>query len=223
VVAGGKLGRRRLTFHFSNTPSRRSCSLSHSGNDVLEEGRMPPEKARKVILGLGISLDGYIARPDGSVDFLFMPKDYSMAPFFKTIDTAIMGRKTYDVAKAMGGGGYGGKMRTYVMSRTLPAGEREGIIFTRDSPASLVAQLRKNKGQHIWMMGGGELAGGFLKADLIDELYLGIVPVLLGEGLPLFPSGFPQRDFALLENKSYSQGLIALKYERVRTKRKRRK
>ena len=62
-------------------------------------------------------------------------------------------------------------------------------------------------------MGGGELAREFLKADLVDELYLGIVPVLLGEGIPLFPSGFPQRDFKLIENKSYSKGLIALRYE----------
>jgi dihydrofolate reductase len=181
---------------------------------------MPKEKERKVVLGLGISLDGHIARRDGSVDFLFMPKDYSMAPFFKTIDTAIMGRKTYDVAKAMGGGGYGGKMATYVMSKTLPPGEREGMIFTQESPASLVSGLRQQKGKDIWMMGGGELAREFLRADLIDELYLGVVPVLLGEGIPLFPTGFPQRDFALLENKSYSRGLIALKYERVRSRSK---
>ncbi len=73
---------------------------------------------RKVVLGLGISLDGYIARPDGAVDFLFMPKDYSMAGFFASIDTAIMGRKTYDVSKAMGGGGFGGNIQSYVLSRT---------------------------------------------------------------------------------------------------------
>jgi dihydrofolate reductase len=70
-------------------------------------------------------------------------------------------------------------------------------------------------------MGGGELAREFLKADLVDEIYLGVVPVLLGEGLPLFPSGFPQRNFALLENKSFSKGLITLKYKRLRTKAKR--
>ena len=176
---------------------------------------MPNEKARRVVLGVGISLDGYIARPDGSVDYLFMPKDYSMAPFFKTIDTAIMGRKTYEVAQAMGGGGFGGKMVSYVLSRTLPPGEREGITFTNESPSSLVARLRESRGKAIWMMGGGELARDFLRADLIDELFLGVVPVLLGEGIPLFPSGFPQRDFVLLENKSYSQGLIALRYERA--------
>jgi dihydrofolate reductase len=97
------------------------------------------------------------------------------------------------------------------------------MTFTRESPASLVARLREQKGKNIWMMGGGELAREFLRADLIDELYLGIVPVLLGEGLPLFPSGFPQRDFVLSENKSYSQGLIALKYERARSQPKARK
>ena len=186
----------------------------------MKESTIPKDKGRKVVLGLGISLDGYIARRDGSVDFLFMPKDYSMGPFFKTIDTAIMGRKTYEIAKAMGGGGYGGKMATYVMSRTLPPGEREGMAFTQESPTTLVSRVRKQKGKHIWMMGGGELAREFLRADLIDELYLGIVPVLIGEGIPLFPSGFPQRNFALLENKSYSRGLIALRYERVRSKSK---
>jgi len=70
-------------------------------------------------------------------------------------------------------------------------------------------------------MGGGELARDFLKADLVDELYLGVVPVLLGEGIPLFPSGFPQRDFSLVENKTYSKGLITLKYKRTRREAKR--
>ena len=174
---------------------------------------------RKVVLGLGISLDGYIARLDGSVDFLFMPKDYSMVPFFKTIDTAVMGRKTYEVALQMGGGSFGGSsMASYVMSRSTPPGERCGVIFTAQSPAALVGEIRKRRGKDIWLMGGGELARDFLKADLVDELYLGIVPVLLGEGLPLFPSGFQQRDFALVENKTFSKGLISLKYKRLRAK-----
>ena len=172
---------------------------------------------RKIILGLGISLDGYIARLDGSVDFLFMPKDYSMAEFFASIDTAILGRKTYDVAKAMGGG-FGGNVKYYAMSRTLPAGEKDGLIFTRESPAALVEKLRRQKGKDIWLMGGGELARDFLRADLVDELYIGIIPVLLGEGIPLFPSGFPQRNFALTENKTFSRGMISLKYRRVRSK-----
>jgi dihydrofolate reductase len=172
---------------------------------------------RKVILGLGISLDGYIARPDGSVDFLFMPKDYSMGPFFKTIDTAVLGRKTHDDGLKMGGS-FGGGIKYFVFSKTLPPGQRNGITFTNDSPGAVIAAIRKRPGKHIWLMGGGELIRDFLKEDLVDELYLGVVPVLIGEGIPLFPGGFPQREFDLIENKSYSQGLIALRYKRAHNK-----
>lgn len=171
---------------------------------------------RKIILALGTSIDGYIARPDGAFDFLFMPKDFSMAEFFASIDTGIMGRKSYDVSKAAGGGGFGPKIKTYVLSRTLPPGEREGMIFVNTSPQALVEEIRQSKGKDIWLMGGGEVARDFLRADLVDELHIGVVPVLLGEGLPLFPAGFPQRNFALIENQTFSRGLISLKYKRVR-------
>lgn len=177
---------------------------------------------RKIVLGLGISIDGYIARSNGAVDFLFMPKDYSMADFFASIDTAIMGRKTYDASLKMGGGGFeDSKIASYVFSQTLPPGKRDSLTFVNQSPSAFTEQLRKHPGKDIWLMGGGELARDFLKADLVDELYLGVVPVLLGEGIPLFPSGFPQRDFSLVANQTYSKGLIALKYKRVRSKAKR--
>jgi dihydrofolate reductase len=170
---------------------------------------------RSIVLGLGISIDGYIARPNGAVDFLFMPKDYSMAPFFSTVDTAIMGRKTFGVAMKMGGGSFSGSsMMTYVFWHSSPPGKRNGVTFLDESPDAFIKQVRKRPGKNIWLMGGGELAREFLKADLVDELYLGIVPVLLGAGIPLFPSGFPQRDFSLVENKTYSKGLIVLKYAR---------
>ena len=176
---------------------------------------------RKVVLGLGISLDGYIARPDGAVDFLFMPKDYSGVPS-ATVDTAIMGRKSLEAGLKMGGGKFdSGGLAIYVFSHTQPPGERDGLTFVNESPASFVKKLRKRPGKNIWLMGGGELARDFLKADLVDELYIGMIPVLLGEGIPLFPSGFPQRNFSLIENKTYSRGMIALRYRRVPTKSKR--
>jgi dihydrofolate reductase len=143
-----------------------------------------------------------------------------MAEFFASIDRGIMGRKTYEVAKAQGEGGFGPKIKTYVLSRTLPPGDREGMTFVNVSPQTLVEEIRQLKGKDIWLMGGGEIARDFLKADLVDELHLGVVPVLLGEGLPLFPSGFPQRNFTLIENKTFSRGLISLKYKRVRSKEK---
>lgn len=175
---------------------------------------------RKVVLGVGISLDGYIARPDGAVDFLFMPKDYSMAPFLATVDTAIMGRKTLEAGLKMSGGSlpHSG-MPMYVFSKAKPPGERDGVIFVNETPATFIRKLRRRSGKDIWLMGGGELARAFLDADLVDQLRLGVVPILLGEGIPLFPSGFPQRDFSLIENKSYSKGLIALSYERNRGER----
>lgn len=177
---------------------------------------------RKVVYGVGMSLDGYIARPDGTVDFLFMPKDYSMGPFFKRVNVALMGRKTYEVGLKLSGGeklqSYG--MECYAFSRSSEPGERGGATFVRESPRELVAKLRKKKGKDIWLMGGGELACAFFKDDLVDEIYLGIVPVLIGEGIPAFPGAFPQREFALAENKTFSKGLIALRYERVRKKKK---
>src|SRR6266699_1057004 len=130
-------------------------------------------------------------------------------------------RLTMFLAKK-GGGGFGdSKMKSYVFSHSQPPGERAGVIFVNESPKSFLEKLRKRPGKNIWLMGGGELARDFLKDDLVDELYIGIVPVLIGEGIPLFPSGFLQREFTLLANKTFSKGLIALKYARVRKKPKR--
>jgi len=176
---------------------------------------------RKVVLGVGISLDGYIARPDGSVDFLFMPKDYSMTAFFKRIDTAVMGRKTYEMGLKLGGGNVSTPgIKNYVFSRMQEAGERDGLTFVNEPPRRLIEALRKKEGKDIWLMGGGELTREFLRDDLVDELYLGVVPVLIGEGIPAFPSAFPERKFTLVENNSYSKGLIALCYERRKSQKK---
>lgn len=172
---------------------------------------------RKVILGVSMSFDGRIARVNGDVDFLRTPREHPIGAFFASVDTAIMGRKTLDAGLRMTGGKLPKTaMRMYVMSRTQEPGERGGVIFVNEPPAGLVAQIRKQGGTDIWLMGGGELARDFLRGDLVDEIYLGIAPVLLGQGIPLFPSAFPQREFALMENKSYSEGLVTLKYERKR-------
>ena len=172
---------------------------------------------RRIILELSLSLDGYIARPDGSVDFLLPAHDYPMGAFFKTVDTALMGRKTYEVGLKLSGGGklnmFG--LATYVFTRTLPAGQRDGIHFTADPPEKIVHALRQKKGKHLWLMGGGELVRHFLTLDLVDELHLAVVPTLLGAGIPIFPAGFPERKLTLIQNKAYSQGLLSLHYERA--------
>jgi dihydrofolate reductase len=174
---------------------------------------------RKVVLGAGVSLDLCIARPNGSVDFLNAATDREMmgdmAAFWKTIDTAIFGRKTLDAALAMSGGKYESYgLITYVLSRSQPPGERDGVIFTSEQPAELIASLRARPGKDIYVMGGGEVARAFLAADLVDELHLNVIPALLGEGIPFFPPGFPQRDLELIENKTYSDGTIGLRHRR---------
>ena len=181
---------------------------------------------RKVILLAGITLDGYLARPDDSIDYLEMTKEgeKDLTALFASADTLIMGRKTYDVSLKLGGGTYqppGPKTETFVFTRSQPPGERGGVIFTRQSPSALLKRLRARRGKHILHMGGGELARAFLQADLIDELALGVVPILLGSGIPLFPAGFPQRDFTLVENRTYSKSQIYLTYRRIRSKAKR--
>src|SRR5260221_4740113 len=113
---------------------------------------------RKVVLGVGISLDGYIARPDGAVDFLFMPKDYSMAPFFKRIDTAVMGRKSYEMGLKLGGGkisSYG--MKCYVFSRTLERIAHEAFTIVKEPLKPFVEALKNTKATYISLIGGGEL------------------------------------------------------------------
>jgi len=175
---------------------------------------------RKVILGAAMSLDGYIARADGSVDFLIMPEGGSsgMADLFSGIDTIVFGRKTLDAGRAHSRGGIpSGPWTTYVFSRSEPRGERDGVVFVDQTPAAFVAELRKRSGKDIFHMGGGELASAFLEADLIDEMRLGIVPVLLGEGIPLYPAGFPQRDFSLVESKNSANGLLSVIYSRERS------
>jgi dihydrofolate reductase len=184
---------------------------------------------RKVILGFGMTLDGYIARPDHSFDYLVLDKDSEkvMTKFFATIDTTIMGRKTAAVTAKMQAKADMPEMpempgiRNYVFSRRWKPGERKGFTVVNEPLPAFVRKLRKRPGKHIYLGGGGELARSFLKDDLVDELFLGIVPILLGAGIPAFPSGFPQRDFKLTECKSYGSG-VALRYERVRKPGKRR-
>jgi dihydrofolate reductase len=174
------------------------------------------DSMRRVLLGLGITIDGYIARKSGAVDFLFIPKDYSMGPFFTTIDTAIMGRKTWDAAS---GGPFGGSsMATYVFSRSRPAGKPGGVTFVDQAPETLISELREKPGKHLWLMGGRELAREFLKADLVDELYLGVVPVLLGEGNSIVSERVSAEGFLTDGTQELFEGIDHLEYERLRPK-----
>jgi len=179
--------------------------------------------SRKVILGFGISIDGYIARRNGDLDFLVIDKEgeFVMADFFSKIDTTIMGRKTAagwvkmreseEIPETPG-------MANYVVSRRWKPGKREGFEVVNGSLTTFVRKLKRRPGKDIYLGGGGELARSFLQEDLVDELFIGVGPLLLGDGIPAFPGKFPQRGFRLTECKSYSNGSVGLRYERMRSK-----
>jgi dihydrofolate reductase len=178
---------------------------------------------RKVILGFGISLDGYIARRNGALDFLVIDEEGEalMADFFAKIDTTVMGRKTaVAVAKLRKSGEIPDTpgMANYVISRRWKPGKREGFEVVSGSLTAFVRKLKRRTGKDIYLGGGGELCRSFLQEDLVDELFIGVGPVLLGDGIPGFPGEFPQRDFRLTECKSYANGSVGLRYERIRTK-----
>src|SRR5277367_4117394 len=178
---------------------------------------------RKVILGFGLSIDGYIARRNGAIDYLVIDKEGEalMADFFAKIDTTIMGRKTAAAAEEMRKTGEIPDMpgmSTYVFSRRWKPGKRDGFEVVNGSLTAFVKKLKRRQGKDIYLGGGGQLCRSFLQEDLVDELYLGLGPVLLGDGIPGFPGKFTQRNFKLTECKSYANGSVGLRYERVRGK-----
>jgi dihydrofolate reductase len=178
---------------------------------------------RKIILGFGISLDGYIARRNGAMDYLTIDKEGEalMADFFSKIDTTIMGRKTAAGWVKMRESGEMPEtpgMANYVVSRRWTPGKHDGFEVVSGSLTDFVKKLKRRQGKDIYLGGGGQLCRSFMQEDLVDELYIGVGPVLLGDGIPGFPGKFPQRDFKLTECKSYSNGSVGLRYERIRTR-----
>jgi dihydrofolate reductase len=180
---------------------------------------------RKVKYFVANSLDNFIARPDGAVEWLFNDgTDYGMKEFFASIDTMLMGRKTYEFAlghnpkpkrkskKAKPKRASKSSMRSYVFSRTLKAGEDEDVKIISENAGAFVRNLKQEAGKDIWLMGGGELARSLLAENLVDEISLNVHPVLLGAGIPLFPGSGKQIDLELLECKAHQNGCVQLTY-----------
>jgi dihydrofolate reductase len=172
---------------------------------------------RKVILYIAMSLDGYIAKPDGDLGFLSTVQqkgeDYGYADFIKTVDTVIVGRKTYD--------------KIISMVHDTPYGDKEVYIITRSAKPSigplkfysgslqdLVFTLKRSIGKPIFVDGGAEIVNQMLGNNLIDEFYISVIPVLLGEGISLFKSGRPETSLKLIHSKHIEKGLVQLHYVR---------
>lgn len=177
---------------------------------------------RTVTFGGANSLDNFFARPDHSVDWLIWSDEVgaAMAGYWKTVDTVVMGRKTYEAALRMGGGGYPG-VATYVFSRTLPSGSSKGATIVAEDAAAFVRDLKNTPGKDICVMGGGELARSLFEADLIDEIGFNLHPVLLGSGIPLFHAMSRQINLELIECTPFKTGCVLVRYrvrhEKVRT------
>src|SRR5688572_20721206 len=157
---------------------------------------------RLVTFGVANSLDNFIARPDGAVDWLVWDDEVAAITneFWKTIDTVVMGRKTYEVAARSGSGAYPG-VKNYVFSRTLKQPRNKKVEVISQDAAEFVRKLKSDPGKGICVMGGGELARSLLQARLIDQIGVNIQPVLLGSGIPLFYDMEQQLDLELLESK----------------------
>lgn len=177
---------------------------------------------RKISLFIATSLDGYIAKPDDDLSFLrLMEKegeDYGYEEFTNTIDTVIVGRRTYDyVLEEIGPSHYdNGQRDVYVITRTERPQVGKTIFYTGDI-TELVKRLKSEKGKNIYCDGGAEIINELLKHDLIDEFIISVIPVLLGDGIKLFKDGRPEQRLEFITAKTFETGLIQLYYRREKT------
>jgi dihydrofolate reductase len=181
---------------------------------------MPKSTRRKIIVYIATSADGYIARPDGNVDWLQRPHtagDYGMGRFYRSIDTILWGRKTYELALAFQKQGIKGaefdpKVKNYVFSHHPPPSAAPAVEFVTQPIPAFAERLRATRGKAIWMMGGAGLIASFLDEDQIDEFIIHVVPILIGEGIPLIAPRHRTVPLVLRSCRRYSDGVVRLHY-----------
>ena len=177
---------------------------------------------RKIIVHIATSADGFIARKDGGIDWLERPvpkgEDYGLSQFYKSMDTILYGRKTYDVAVGFVEKGMqiptDARVRNYVFSRRRsPKKILPGFEFVKEPIKKFTKGLRARTGKNIWMMGGGSIIGSFLDAGEIDEFVISVIPVFIGEGIPLIAPGRRTVPLKLVSSKKFSDGVVQLHYK----------
>jgi dihydrofolate reductase len=173
-------------------------------------------KGRKVIVHIGTSADGYIARPDGDLEWLTSrpaPQGfYGMNAFMKSIDAKVLGRKTYEASLRMGAT-FDARNPHIVCSRHPPPADLpSGVRFVTDAIGPFVRRLREQPGKDIWLMGGGELIASFLDAQAIDEFVISVAPVFIGEGIPLIARRHRHVPLELLSSERFEDGVVQLHY-----------
>lgn len=176
---------------------------------------------RKIIVRIAASADGFIARKDGSYDWLDRPVPkgaYGMPAFFRSIDTVLWGRATYDMAMEKFGdlsGGLGFKAKNYVLTHRIPAAPPKDVEFINEPVKAFARRLRSRRGKNIWIMGGGGIIGAFLDAGEIDEFHISVIPVLIGEGIPLIAPARRTAPLKLIGTRRFADGVVQLRYGRA--------
>jgi dihydrofolate reductase len=167
---------------------------------------------RKVVLNLAVTLDGYIAGPNGEYDWCLTDDDYGMTDFLKSVDATLMGGKSYRLIVE-----YGPpypEFTNYVFSRTETQTSFPNVQFVQDDIPEFVQSLKHQKGKNIWLFGGSEIIHPLIQQDLVDEMMLSIHPVLLGDGVPLFKKLDERKSLRLSDSITYPSGLVQLIYKK---------
>jgi dihydrofolate reductase len=169
---------------------------------------------RRVRYAVGMSLDGFIADADDATDWMTHDRAYDATPFFASVDTVLVGRRSFEVMLRHGQRSYPG-LRTIVFSRTLSAADHREVTIVSDDAAGAVRSLRDAPGRDIWLSGGGTLFASLLEAGVVDTVELGVSPILLGRGKPFLPGPMASRRLALTEQRALPSGLLLLSYDVV--------
>jgi dihydrofolate reductase len=177
---------------------------------------------RKIIVNIATSADGYVARPDGNLDWLTdrpAPKGfYGLPEFERSTDAKILGRKTFDRSLQMGARFGAGAVHYVFSRRPPPASLPAGVRFITESIAAFAERVRSQSGKNVWMMGGGEIIGSFLDEGAIDEFVITVVPTFIGEGIPLLAPRHREVELRLLGVQQFPDGVVQLHYDVQRTR-----
>jgi dihydrofolate reductase len=169
---------------------------------------------RRIIVYVATSADGYIARLDGDVAWLDRPRpkgNYGMGAFYKSVDTVVMGRKTYEVALGFGQESYAGK-KNYVFSHAPPRHGTSKVEFVSTPVAEFARQLRAARGRHVWLVGGSELIASFLDEGAIDDFMIHVVPTMIGAGIALVAPRHRLVPLRLVSSRAHPDGVVSLHY-----------